>query len=94
MTELIGHLDNQNGILSKQTDQHDQGNLCIDVVFKSGQLQEEIRAENTRRQRKDDGQGQQQILILGSQQQINKQKTDTEDQECLSAGIFFFTRNT
>jgi hydrophobic/amphiphilic exporter-1 (mainly G- bacteria), HAE1 family len=94
LTILVGHLDNQNRILTQQTNQHDQSHLCINIVLKSGQLQEEIRTEDSRRQRKDDRERQQQTFVLCRQQQIHEQQTDSENQYGLSARILFLTGNT
>ena len=48
------HLDNQDRILSQQTNQHHQRHLRIDVILQTYHVQQEERAEHTRRKRQDD----------------------------------------
>src|SRR5579883_726984 len=79
LSPLDGEFHNQNGVLAKQTDQHDQTDLGIDVVSQSHRLQEEEGAEDSDWQRKDNGQRQDEALVLPDQHQIDEGDDDQED---------------
>ena len=53
LTALVRHLDNQDRVLSQQTDQHHQRHLRVNVILQPYHVQQEERAEHTRRKRQD-----------------------------------------
>src|SRR5579883_807926 len=79
LSPLDGELHNQDGVFAKQTDQHDQTDLSIDVVSQSHRLQEEEGAEDSDWQRQNYSQRQDEALVLPDQYQIDEGDDDEED---------------
>src|SRR5579883_2231404 len=94
LSPLDGELHNQDGVFAKQTDQHDQTNLGVDVVSQSHGLQEEEGAEDPDWQREDNGQRQDEALVLPDQHQIDEGDDDQENVHRLVPGSRFVIRET
>ena len=77
---VLGELDNQDGVLAGQADQHHEADLRedVDVAVRYGHAGE--RAEDAHRHHQNDSQGQRPALILGGQYQEHEHHRQREDQ--------------
>src|SRR5690606_2667888 len=74
-SSLQTEFHNQNGVFSQQTQQHDQGNLEVDIGIQCSKLHGHISPHNTYRQRKQHGKWNHITFILRSQDKIDKDYT-------------------
>ena len=78
--QLLGELDDQNAVLGRQADQHDQADLAVDVVDQAAQPLRTERAEHGERHRQQDDERQHEALVLSGQRQVDEQQAEAEDQ--------------
>jgi len=79
---LHRELHDQDGVFAQEADQHDHPELRPNVVRQADGGQEQERAEDADRQREDDGQGNQEALILRHEHEVDEDHHDDEDVEC------------
>ena len=80
-----GVLRNQDGGLRKQTDQHDDTRLQVDIVLQPHHLGEEERTQQTARHGENDGERNQEALVQSAQDEVDQQETDAEDDRRVAA---------
>ena len=66
---LLGELDDQDGVLARQADQHHEADLREDVDVHAGDQHAAHRAEQAHRHDQDDRQRQRPAFVLGGQHQ-------------------------
>ena len=91
--QLLGELDDQDGVLRRKTDQHDQADLAVDVVGKPAHPLRAERAQHRERHAQQDDERQHQAFVLGRERQVDQQQRETEDQERLPAGLGLLERD-
>lgn len=82
---LSSELDDEDGVLPEQADEHDQRDVRVDVVLEARELQEPERSEDPRRQRQDDRRGQEEALVLRGEDEVDEDERDEPDDEPLVA---------
>ena len=87
--ELARELDDQDGVLRRQADQHDETHLAVDVIGEPARPLGGQRAEDGERHPEQDDERQDEALVLGRQRQVDEQQRQAEDQERLPAGLGF-----
>ena len=78
---LLGELHDQDGVLCRKTDQHDEADLDQDVAVEAADVHADHGRENTHRHDQDDGQRQQPALVERRQQQEDEQHGQAEGQD-------------
>ena len=78
--ELARELDDQNRVLGRQADQHDEADLGEDVDVLPVQRHAEQRAQQAHRHDQDDGERQRPALVLRRQHQEDEQHRQREDE--------------
>src|ERR1700761_2124057 len=82
---LAGHvflaceLDDEDGVLGRQTNEHDQSDLRVDVVLQPTGRQREKSAKDRNRRAEQDAEGQRPALILRGQNKEDKEQRDAKD---------------
>ena len=74
-----GKFDDQNGVLRGQSDQHDETDLGIDIVFLAAHEQREESAGDGNRRAEEDREGQRPAFILGSQDEEDAEQREGKD---------------
>ena len=91
-TARRGILGEQDGCLRQQTDEHDETRLHVDIVLESPQPRKEEGACQSEGYAKNDGQGDEEALVEGAEDEVDEDDADDEDQRggvlrgCLLAG--------
>src|SRR5882762_1374499 len=62
--QLLGKFDDQNGVLRRESDQHDQTYLHVNVIHQSASVDEQQRSQNCHGHRQQDDERQREALIL------------------------------
>ena len=91
LAALSSILRQQDSGLGKQTDQHNQTRLQVDVILQSHQLGEQEAAHQTYRNGEDYGKRHDKALVERTQNKVNHQDTDTEDDNRGAALLAFLT---
>ena len=85
LADLFRKLHDQDGVLGRQADQHDQSDLHVHVVRQAARRDERKRAQHGRRHGQQDDERQREALILRGQRQVHHQQTQPEDDHRLAA---------
>src|SRR5215469_1096109 len=88
--QLLGELDNQNGVLAGEADKHHQPDLAVDVVLQSAQRLRAQSSEQSYRHGQQHDKRQHVALILRGERQVNHHKAQREKNQRLSARLDFF----
>src|ERR1700748_984379 len=91
MSALHGILYDQDGILCKQSYQHDQSDLDINVILKPRKADKSKYAQDTGGYREYYSQRQDITFVLCSQQEKYKQHAQHEHKHCLVARLDLFS---
>lgn len=75
-----GILGEQDGSLREQANQHNQSRLHVDVIFQSPQVGKKERTRQTEGDAEDDCQRNEQTLVEGAENQVDKDDADDEDE--------------
>ena len=75
-------LYDQDCILGKQSDEHNQRDLHINVIVSTEELRKEERSGESERNRKNDGKRQQIALVLRTQNEVNKCEAKRKNHHC------------
>ena len=78
---LLGEFDDQDRILRRQRDQHDQADLGQDIIVHPPQVHAGHRRQQRHRHDQDDRQRQQQAFELGRQHEEDEHHRQSEDQD-------------
>ena len=78
--QLLGELDDQDRVLRRQPDQHDQPDLAVDVVGQAAHPLRRQRAQHRQRHAEQHDERQHQALVLRRQRQVDEQQRQPEDQ--------------
>ena len=92
--QLLGELDDQNGVLRREADQHDEADLAVQIVLQAASPLRRQRAEHRERHAEQHDQRQDERLVLRGQRQVDEQQGDAEDAGRLPASLDFFERDT
>ena len=84
---LFGELDDQDGVLAGQPDEHDESDLRENVDFHSGQVQTGDRTKQAHGNNQDDRQGQRPALVLCGQDQEHEDDRQGENVCCRVARL-------
>ena len=74
-----GIFGEQDGSLRQQADEHDEACLHIDVVLQSPHTGKEERTEESEGYAEDDGEGDEQTLVEGTEDEVDEDDADDED---------------
>ena len=94
LAALKGELNNQNGVLSQQTNQHDERNLHVDVVGVTKDHRKEETACQSERHGEYYGQRQDVRLVLCRQDEVDEDEAQQEDDTCGIRGLGLLTCQT
>ena len=83
---LLRELHDQDRVLAREPDQHDEADLRQDVVVEAAQPDAREREENAQRHDRDDRKRQRPAFVLERQQQEDEQNAEREDQQAGAAG--------
>ena len=78
---LLGELDDQDGVLGGQADQHDKADLRQDVVVQAAQIDAEDRGEQAHRHDQDDRERQRERFVLRRQHQEDEHHGEHEHEQ-------------
>ena len=76
---LACELDDQDGVLGGQSDEHDQSDLRVDVVLQATRGERQKAAKDRDRRAEQDAEGQRPALILRSQNKEDEEQRDAKD---------------
>ena len=91
---LTGIFGQQNGGLGKQSDNHNQSGLHIDVVLQSEQPREQEAAHQSARYGQQHGKGDEHALVEGAQYQVYQDHAEHEYQCGIVGGLALLARQT
>ena len=87
LLRLAGELDDQDGVLGGEADQHDQADLDEDVVVEAAERDAEQRGEHAERHDQHDGERHDPAFVLRRQRQEHEQHRQAEDEDRGVAGL-------
>ena len=92
---VLGELDDQDGVLGGEADQHDEADLRVDVVFKASQPERGVRAEDGDGRAEQNAERQRPAFILRGQNQKNEEQRQAENRDRGNAlrGLLFLVRH-
>ena len=79
LAQLLGELDDQDRVLGRQPDQHDQPDLAEDVVDQAAQPLRAAARRGPPAARQQDDERQHPALVLRRQHQVDEQQAEPED---------------
>jgi len=88
--ELLGELDDEDGVFGGEADEHHQADLAVDVVGESPHGNRAKCPENCHGHGEQDDEGEREAFVLSGQGQIDDQEAESEDDDGLAAGFDFF----
>ena len=83
--QLLGELDDQDGVLAREADQHHEADLAEDVVDEPAQPCGQQRAQDRERHREQDDERQREALVLRREHQEHEEQAEPEDDQRLAA---------
>src|SRR5215469_8639083 len=87
--QLLGELDNQNRVLRRESDQHHQSDLHVNIIHQPAQRDEQQRSQYSHWDGEQNNERQREALVLRGQSEIDHQQSQAEDNDCLAAGFHF-----
>ena len=75
--QLLGELDDQNGVLAGEADQHDQTDLAVDVVLQTAQPLRSEGAEDRHGHGEQDDERQHEALVLRGEGEIHDEQAES-----------------
>ena len=90
----LGKFDNQDGILRRQTDERNQPDLEVNIVFQAGRPNPQVGSQRRHRQRQQDSNRHNPTLVLRSQEEEDEEENQRQHKARLSAGFLFLIRQT
>ena len=92
--ELLGEFDDENRVLRRETDEHDETDLDVDVVDQAAERDERERSQDCHRDSEKDDERQREGLVLSRQGEVDDQKAEAKDDDGLAFGLHFFECET
>ena len=90
--ELLGELDDQDGVFGGESDEHDETDLAVDVVGVAAQGYGEQRAEHGHGHGQQDDEGQREALIESGEGEIDDENAEAEDDDGFAGRLDFLQR--
>ena len=90
----FGELHNQDGVLRRQSHQHDQPYLEIDIVLQSTDRHSQVSAQCRHRQREQHGDGHRPTLILRRKEKEHEQEHQRQHKPRLPSGFLLLIRES
>ena len=90
--QLLGELDDEDGVFGGETDEHDEADLAVDVVGEAAQGYGEQRAEDGHGHGEQDDEGQREALVECGEGEIDDEDAEAEDDDGFAGGLDFFER--
>ena len=79
MAAFEGELDDEDGVLGEKADEHDEGDLEVNVVGDAEDVGEDERSHEAEGDREDYGEGEDVALVLGGEEEVDEQQAEAED---------------
>ena len=92
IAQLVGELHDQDAVLGRQPDQHDDADLAEEVERAAGDAQAEQRAEHAQRHGQHDHQRMDEALELRGQHQVHDQQRQAEGEQHRATRLQVFAR--
>jgi len=77
--QLLGKFHDENAVLRREPNQHDQANLTVHVINQSPPRLRRERAHDGQRNRQQNDERQRDALVLAGQRQIHEQEAEAKD---------------
>ena len=90
--QLFGEFHDQNRVLARQSDQHHQTDLAVDIVLQTAQRLCAERSEQRHGHGEQHDEGQHEAFILRRERQVHDQNSQAEQNDCGPARSQFFER--
>ncbi len=90
LEELLGELDDEDRVFGRETDEHDEADLNVDVVDEAAEVDEGERAEDRHGNGEQDDERQREGLVLGRESEIDDEQAEAEDDDGFAGGLNFF----
>src|SRR3984957_1325678 len=90
--QLLREFDNQDGILARKANEHDQADLAVDVVLLTAQRLRADGAQQRGRNCEQHDKRKRKAFVLRGERQIHHQNSQAEEHDRLAAGLNFFQR--
>jgi hypothetical protein len=92
-SQLFGELDDQDGVLRRQADQHNESDLTEDVVREAAHQLRAQRAKDRERDTEQDDERQHPAFVLRRKHQVHQENTERKNIGGLRAGLDFLERH-
>ena len=92
LAQLLGELDDQDRVLGREADQHDEADLAEDVVGEPAQQLRAQAAEDGQGHAEQDDERQHPALVLRGQHQVHEDQAEREDVDRLRARLDLLER--
>ncbi len=93
LAQVFCEFDNQNRVFGRLRNQQNEADLRIHVIDQSEHVQEYHRAQQSHRNRQQNGNGNHPAFVQGDQEQVSKQERQNQHDRRLTARRFFLQRH-
>src|ERR1035437_663138 len=90
--QLLSKLDNQNRVFRRESNEHDQADLAVDIVGEAAQRDQAQRAEHRHGHSQKNDEGQREALVLRREGEIHDQDAERENDKRFAAGFDLIER--
>src|SRR5690606_13031111 len=91
---LNGEFDDKNSILTQQTHQHHHAYLCVNVVGKSHEFEQQKRSEYSGGEGEHHYQRENEAFVLRGEHQVHKGEHDEKDVDRFISALYFVLRKS
>ena len=88
--QLFRKLDDQNGVLAGEADQHDETDLAVNVILQAAQPLRTERAEDRHGDGQQNDERKHEAFVLRGQREIDDEQSEGKEHDGLAAGLDFF----